>query len=167
MPSCNVARDNGIVYPLDDLIGRTLIEVSERNDGKATHADIFVQEFFRRAAAVLLKLQIFGKGQGKDGDGDITPRQIGGDFAGHQLRVGTGHIDVGIEILQQTVDCLFPAVHFLYFVQQKIVTLAVGYFLLDVPVHLLGGHALVQFLRSIAKVDHMVCRNAVTEQVVF
>ena len=62
MPSCNVARDNGIVYPLDDLIGRTLIEVSKRNDGKSAHADILVQKLFWRAAAVLLKLQIFGKG---------------------------------------------------------------------------------------------------------
>ena len=58
MPLGDIVGDNGIVDPLDDLIGRTLIEISERNDGKAAHADILVQKLFRRAAAVLLKLQI-------------------------------------------------------------------------------------------------------------
>ena len=100
MPLGDVAGDNGIVDSLDDLIRRTLIKISERNDGKAAHADILVQKFFRCAAAVLLKLQIFGKGQVKDRNGDITPRQIGGDLAGHQLGIGTGHINVGIGILQ-------------------------------------------------------------------
>ena len=62
MPLGDVTCNNGIVDTLDDLVGRTLVKVSERNDGKTTHADIFVQKLFRCAAAVLLKLQIFGKG---------------------------------------------------------------------------------------------------------
>ena len=167
MPLGDVTCNNGIVDTLDDLVGRTLIKVPKRNDGETAHADILVQKLFRRAAAVLLKLQIFGKGQGKNGNGDITPRQIGGDLTGHQLGIGACHINVGIGILQQTVDCLFPAVHLLHLVQQKIVAFAVGHFLFDVTVHLLGGHAVVQLFRGIAQLDHMVCRNAAAEQVVF
>ena len=167
MPLGDVTGDNGIVDTLDDLIGRTLVKVSERNDGKAAHADIFVQKLFRRAAAVLLKLQIFSKGQRKNGNGDIPPCQIGGDLAGHQFGVGAGHIDVGIGILQQAVDSLFPAVHLLHLVQQKIVAFAVGHFLFDVTVHLLGSHAIVQLFRGITQMNHMVCRNAAAEQVVF
>ncbi len=150
MPLGDVAGDNRIVDTLDDLIGRTLVKISERNDGEPTHADIFVQKRFRRAAAVLLKLQIFGKGQRKDRDRDIPTRQIGGDFAGHQLGIRTGHINIGVGILQQTVDRLFPTVHLLHFVQQKIVAFTVGHFLFDVTVHLLGGHAVIQLLRGIA-----------------
>ena len=167
MPLGDVAGDNGIVDTLDDLIGRTLVKVPKRNDGETAHADILVQKLFRRASAVLLKLQIFGKGQRKNRDGDIASRQIGGDLTGHQLGIGACHINVGIGILQQTVDCLFPAVHLLHLVQQKIVAFAVGHFFFYIPVHLLGGHALVQLFRGIAQMDHMVCRNAAAEQVVF
>ena len=88
MPLGGVTCNNGIVDTLDDLVGRTLIKISERNNGKATHTDILVQKLLRRAIAVLLKLQIFGKGQRKDRDGDIPPRQIGGDLAGYQLGIG-------------------------------------------------------------------------------
>ena len=113
MPLGDVTGDNGIVDTLDDLIGRTLVKVSERNDGKAAHADIFVQKLFRRAAAVLLKLQIFSKGQRKNGNGDIPPCQIGGDLAGHQFGVGAGDVDIHVSPLQQTVDRLLPALDLL------------------------------------------------------
>lgn len=48
----DVARDDGMVDPLDNLVGRTLVEVPKRNDGKTAHADILVQKFFRCAATI-------------------------------------------------------------------------------------------------------------------
>lgn len=76
----------------------------------------------------------------------MSPHQAGEYFAGHQFGIGAGHINISIGILQQTIDRFFPIVDFLYFIQQKGVTLFIGHFPVYTVIHIFVSHVIIKIL---------------------
>ncbi len=73
-----IACDNGMVYALNDLIGSSLIKLTQRHNREAAHANVFGKHFFGRGSAFFFELDILGKGQSKHRNRDISSCQIGG-----------------------------------------------------------------------------------------
>jgi len=49
-------------------------------------------------------------------EGNISSREVGGDFGGHHAGIGACYIDVGIKITGEGVDDFFPISNFLHLI---------------------------------------------------
>ena len=66
------------------------------------------------------EFQIFRKGKRVDGKMDISSGDIGGKFAGKHVGVGSGDINVAVDVDGEGVDDFLPIGNFLYLVEKQI-----------------------------------------------
>ncbi len=55
VPFCDVAGNHRMIDSLYNLIRRTFIKISERNNGKSSHTNVFIQKLFRRAVTIFFE----------------------------------------------------------------------------------------------------------------
>ena len=67
-----------------------------------------------------VQLDKFRKGERIDHKFHIPSGQIGSQLAGKQLGIGTGDINVTVQLHAEGIDTFFPGVHLLYLIKKKI-----------------------------------------------
>ena len=73
-----------------------------------------------------MEVQEFAEGQRQHLDLHIASGQIRGQFGGKQVGVGTGHINVAIQIHTEGIHGILPVPNLLHLVQKEVEPLALG-----------------------------------------
>ena len=68
----------------------------------------------------IMEVKKFPEGQGQHPYFHISSGKVGGVFRGKQVCIGTGDINIAVEIYAESIDCFFPLGHPLEFIEKKV-----------------------------------------------
>ena len=89
---------------------------------KTAVLQIVCEELFIRSIGSVFNalLFCFGQRKGENLNLDVSSGKIGCQFAGKQLGIGAGQVNITIEIDTKRIDCNLPALHLLNLIQKNI-----------------------------------------------